>query len=93
MAILLGFLVWLWLLISLAGDLFRRHDVGALTKVAWIVGVIVFPFVGVLAYLALNHRGIAERKEQREWGGAEAYMHESGDRYTYETPPKTGTPR
>ena len=29
-------------------DVFRRHDIGGLAKAAWVVFVIVLPFLGVL---------------------------------------------
>ena len=29
------FIVWLWLLIVVSGDLFRRHDVSGFAKVLW----------------------------------------------------------
>ena len=31
------FFVWLWLLVTVFGDLFRRHDVSGLGKVLWVV--------------------------------------------------------
>jgi Phospholipase_D-nuclease N-terminal/Short C-terminal domain len=42
-------------------DLFRRRDVSGWAKAAWVVFVIVLPFLGVLTYLIPNHDGMAER--------------------------------
>lgn len=31
------FVVWIWILFSVLGDIFRRHDESRFTKVLWIV--------------------------------------------------------
>ena len=59
------FVVWFWLLITVAADLFRRHDVSGWVKAIWVIGWIVFPFIFMLAYLILQGRGMAERNVQR----------------------------
>jgi len=59
------FVVWFWLLITVASDLFRRHDISGWVKAMWVIGWIVFPFIFMLAYLIFNGRGMAERNQQR----------------------------
>ena len=59
------FVVWLWLLIVVASDLFRRHDISGWVKAAWVIGWIVFPYIFVLAYLIFQGRGMAERNAQQ----------------------------
>jgi hypothetical protein len=60
-----AWLIWFWLLITVFADLFRRHDASGWQKAAWVVFVIVLPYVGVLVYLIAQHQGIAERNTQR----------------------------
>jgi hypothetical protein len=60
-----AFVVWFWLVITLAVDLFRRHDISGWGKAAWVIGWIVFPFIAVLAYLIFQGKGMAERNAQR----------------------------
>jgi hypothetical protein len=60
-----AFVVWFWLLITVASDLFRRHDISGWGKAAWVIGFIVFPFIAVLAYLIFQGRGMAQRNVQR----------------------------
>lgn len=60
-----AWLIWFWLLITVFADLFRRHDTSGWAKAAWIVFVILLPYVGVLVYLIAEHQGIAERNAQR----------------------------
>ena len=59
------FIVWFWLLITVATDLFRRHDISGWAKAIWVIALIVAPYIGVLAYLILQGRGMTERTAQR----------------------------
>ena len=59
------FIVWFWLLITVATDLFRRHDISGWAKAIWVIALIVAPYIGVLAYLILQGRGMTERGAQR----------------------------
>ena len=59
------FIVWFWLLITVASDLFRRRDVSGWVKAMWVIGWIVFPYIAVLAYLIFQGRGMAERNVQQ----------------------------
>jgi hypothetical protein len=59
------FIVWFWLLITVAADLFRRHDISGWIKAVWVISWIVFPYLGVLAYLIFQGRGMAERNVQQ----------------------------
>lgn len=59
------FVLWFWLLITVASDLFRRNDVSGLGKVLWVVLLIVLPYIGIFAYLLTQGRGMAERSEAR----------------------------
>jgi predicted membrane channel-forming protein YqfA (hemolysin III family) len=61
------FVLWLWLLMTVFGDLFRRHDVSGIGKVAWVILLIVLPYIGIFAYLLTQGGGMAERnREQAE---------------------------
>src|SRR6516162_4179253 len=59
------FIVWFWLLITVCADLFRRHDISGWIKAAWVIGFILFPYFGVLAYLIFQARGMAERNVEQ----------------------------
>jgi len=60
-----AFVVWFWLLITVASDLFRRHDISGWVKAIWVIAWIVFPYLGVLVYLIFQGRGMAERNVQQ----------------------------
>jgi hypothetical protein len=59
------FIVWFWLLITVAADLFRRHDISGWIKALWVIAWVVFPYLGVLAYLIFQGRSMAERNVQQ----------------------------
>ena len=60
-----AFVVWFWLLVVIYGDLFRRHDISGWGKALWVIGLVVFSYVGILAYLITQGRGMAERNAQQ----------------------------
>jgi predicted PurR-regulated permease PerM len=52
---------WLMVLFRIIGDIFRRHDASGWVKAAWVVFVIVLPFLGVLVYLIAQGQHMARR--------------------------------
>ena len=65
MIVFFAWVAWIWIAIVCFIDIFRRHDIGGWHKAAWIVFLIVFPFLGVLVYLIANHDGMAQRNEKQ----------------------------
>jgi hypothetical protein len=61
MLVFFAWVIWFWLLITVFGDVFRRRDISGWGKAAWIIFVIVLPYLGVLVYLIAQHDGMAER--------------------------------
>ena len=64
MLIFFGFVVWIWLLIVVFGDIFRSHDIGGFAKALWVLFVIFLPLVGVLVYLIARGGKMQERTER-----------------------------
>ena len=56
------FIIWIWLLIMVFGDIFRSHDLGGWGKALWVIGIIIFPFLGVLLYLIVRGGKMQERQ-------------------------------
>ncbi len=65
MIIFFAFVIWIWLLIAVFGDIFRRKDTSGFMKAIWIIFIIVLPYLGVLIYLIANHDGMADRSAQQ----------------------------
>jgi phospholipase D-like protein/putative oligomerization/nucleic acid binding protein len=61
MLIFFLWIIWFWILITVFIDLFRRKDTSGVSKVLWIIFVILVPFLGVFVYLLINHDGMADR--------------------------------
>ena len=55
------FILWFWLFITTASDLFRRKDVSGFGKVLWVILLIVLPYIGIFAYIITQGGGMAER--------------------------------
>jgi hypothetical protein len=48
------FFLWLMLLFQVTLDIFRSHDLSGTSKALWILGILVFPYLGVFAYLIVR---------------------------------------
>ena len=68
MIIFFLWVAWIWILILILSDVFRRRDLSGWGKAGWTVFVIVLPFLGVLIYLIAESDGMAERRAQDEQG-------------------------
>jgi hypothetical protein len=84
MLIFFAFVVWLWILFTVLGDIFRRHDTSGFMKVLWIIFIIVLPYLGVFIYLIVEQKGMAERAVTRQ-KAAQAQF----DDYVQSVAPKT----
>src|SRR3954452_2490297 len=64
MFIFFAWVVWIYLLVVIFSDIFRRRDTGGWSKAAWCLFVMLLPFLGVLVYLGFQGRHMAERNAQ-----------------------------
>jgi uncharacterized membrane protein YcjF (UPF0283 family) len=80
MILFFAWVAWIWIAITVFVDLFRRHDIGGWGKAAWVVAVIVLPFLGVLVYLIVQHDGMRERSMREARAEKAAF-----DQYVRET--------
>ena len=62
MILFFTWVAWIWILIVIFTDLFRRRDVSGWGKAAWVVFLIVLPFLGTLIYLITNGKELTERR-------------------------------
>ena len=61
MIIFFCWVAWIWMLVLIFSDLFRR-DISGWAKAAWAAFLIVLPFLGALVYLIAEGKGMTERR-------------------------------
>lgn len=64
MIVFFAWICWIWIVVTVLMDLFRRHDISGWGKAAWVVLVIIIPFIGVLFYLGAQGHHMAERNAE-----------------------------
>jgi hypothetical protein len=64
-------LISFWLIITVFGDLFRRHELSGWAKAGWTVFIIVLPLIGSLTYLITQGRAMADRNARQLQQGQE----------------------
>ena len=62
--IFFAWVIFIWIAITVLIDVFRRHDISGWAKAAWVIFVVILPWLGVLIYLIANHDGMAERRNK-----------------------------
>ena len=55
------FIAWLWILFAIISDLFRDHEISGWAKAAWVLFLLILPFLGALVYLIARGDGMRER--------------------------------
>jgi Short C-terminal domain/Phospholipase_D-nuclease N-terminal len=65
MFVFFAWVLFFWLLFTVFGDLFRRHDISGWKKAGWTFFVIVLPYLGIFVYLIAEGKGMAERSARR----------------------------
>ena len=65
------FFAWIWLLISIFGDIFRSDDLSGWAKAFWTIFVVILPWLGVLVYLIsrggkMQERAVAEMAQREQ---------------------------
>ena len=66
-------IIWIWLLIVIFGDIFRSDDLSGWGKALWSIFVIFLPYLGVFVYLIARGHKIQEH-HVREAQAQEAAM-------------------
>jgi hypothetical protein len=61
MIIFFFWVIWIWIVITVLIDIFRRDDIGGGSKALWVIFVVILPWLGVLIYLIAQHDGMRDR--------------------------------
>jgi ABC-type multidrug transport system fused ATPase/permease subunit len=65
------FFIFIWLLFTVFGDIFRDRKMSGWAKAAWVIFVIIFPFLGILIYLiarggSMHERAVAQQTAAKQ---------------------------
>jgi hypothetical protein len=80
LVIIFFMIIFFIMLFQVLTDLFRRHDIHGWAKAGWVLFLIILPFLGLLVYVIVSGRGMAERQAQ-----AQVEAKRSFDEYIRET--------
>jgi hypothetical protein len=83
--IVFAWFLFIWIAIVAFTDLFRRRDISGWAKAAWVIFIVILPWIGVLTYLIVNHDGMAERSEKQSQAAQAQF-----DQYVRQTAGKAG---
>jgi hypothetical protein len=61
MIVFFCWVAWIWLLVIILSDLFRR-DISGWAKAAWCIFLIFLPFLGALVYLIAEGKNMTQRR-------------------------------
>ena len=60
--VVFAWVIFIWIAITVLIDVFRRRDTSGWVKAAWVIFIVILPWIGVLVYLIVNHDGMNERR-------------------------------
>ena len=75
------FFLWIAVLViffQVVIDIFRSHDLSGWGKAGWLVLIFVLPFIGLLIYLGVRGRDMAERGMREQLDRADAIRRAQG---------------
>ena len=58
-----AFVIFIFLVFTLATDIFRSDDLSGWAKAAWLLFIVFIPVIGIFAYLIARGRSMRERSE------------------------------
>lgn len=92
MLMFFAFVVWIWLLIVVFGDIFRSHDMGGFAKALWVLLVIFLPLLGVLIYLIARGGKMLDRAARDAQQQQQQQQQQEFDTYVQEVAGPGGNP-
>jgi hypothetical protein len=72
------FVIWIWLLIMVFSDIFRRHDIGGGVKALWVIFVLFVPYLAAFIYLISQGHGMAERAQKSQQAAVDQLKQQMG---------------
>jgi Short C-terminal domain/Phospholipase_D-nuclease N-terminal len=67
-------IMWFFLLFRVIGDIFRSDDLGGWAKAAWLIFVLLVPFLGVFVYVIARGDDMGQRDVAQAQARDEAFQ-------------------
>ena len=64
MVVFFFFIIVLWMIFGIIGDIFRSDDLSGVTKALWCIALVLIPWLTIFIYLIVRGHGMAERSLQ-----------------------------
>ncbi|WP_068155505.1 SHOCT domain-containing protein [Rhodococcus phenolicus] len=64
--VVFAFVAYLIVLFQILVDLFRDHHLSGWAKAAWLIVLVLFPYLSALVYLVVRGRGMAARAREAQ---------------------------
>ncbi len=68
-------ILWIFLLVRIITDVFRSADLGGWAKAGWTLLLVVFPFIGALAYLIFRGSDMHIRENRQAAANEDLLRH------------------
>src|SRR3954469_10238639 len=72
-----AWILFIWLVITVFMDLFRRDDISGWGKAGWVILCLLVPYIGVFVYVIAHGKSMAKRtvdRTQRRHEGMDEYI-------------------
>jgi Short C-terminal domain/Phospholipase_D-nuclease N-terminal len=66
-------ILWFFLLFRVIIDIFRDHTISGWAKAAWLIFIIIVPFLGVFVYLIARGSSMAQRDQDQAKAQEQAF--------------------
>jgi hypothetical protein len=63
MCVFFFWLIFIWLLITVFADIFRRNDIHGWAKAGWVILIIFIPLIGILIYMIARPKMTEQDKQ------------------------------
>lgn len=74
------FFAWIWMLISVFGDVLRSRDLSGAAKAFWAIFILMIPWLGVISYLIVRGDSMSDRvvaTHQEREAAAQEYIRQA----------------
>ncbi len=62
MVVFFFFIIVLWMIFGIIGDIFRSDDLSGVTKALWCIALVFLPWLTIFIYLIARGNGMAQRQ-------------------------------